>query len=180
MKSLKMALALAAATLVFGCSSGPTINTDYNPSTNFAQYTSFGFRAVDPISDPIVDSRIKDAVTMALTAKGWTRNDQNPGIWVVPHVQLSEQTQLNTYNTGWGYGWRGWGGGPSTTTVEKIPIGTVIIDLVDANAMQLVWRGTGSNTIQQGQSPEQRQQALNQAMQQLFANFPPGSAPAKK
>ena len=133
MKALKTALVIAAVALIAACASSPTTNSDYDPATNFAQYHSFGYMATDPIADPMVDSRIKSAVTAALTAKGWTLNDQNPDVWVVPHVQLSEQTQLNTYNTGWGYGrWGAYGGGTTQTTVEKIPVGTVIIDLVDA------------------------------------------------
>jgi hypothetical protein len=178
MRSLKTALVVVAAGLLAACSSGPTVNSDYNPSTNFSQYKSFGFMATDPIADPMVDARIKDGVTAALTAKGWTRTDQNPDVVVVPHVQLSEQTQLNTYNQGWGYG--RWGGGPSTTTVEKIPIGTVIIDLVDPKLKQMIWRGTASDTIDPKATPEQKQTAVNNAMTQLFQNFPPGSAPKSK
>jgi hypothetical protein len=179
MKFLKPALVFAAVVLFAACSSGPTINTDYNPATNFAQYHSFSFKTTESIADPIIESRIQTAIAAALTSKGWTRENQNPDIWVVPHVALSEQTQLNTYNEGWGYGWR-WGGGMSTTQVQKIPVGTVLIDLVDAKANQLVWRGTASNTLQEGLSPEQRQQNLNSAMQKLFANFPPGMAPTAK
>lgn len=178
MKASRTIVLIAAVAIVASCASGPTINTDFNPATNFAQYNSFGFKATEQIPDPIVESRIQSAITSALTSRGWTRNDLSPSVWVVPHVQLSEQTQLNTYNSGWGYGWR-WGGGASTTTVEKIPVGTVIIDLVDARENQMIWRGTASNTLQQKASPEERQQNLNEAMQRLFAKFPPGSAPAR-
>lgn len=180
MKSLKNALVVVAAGLLAACSSGPTVNSDYNPSTNFSQYKSFGFMATDPIKDPMVDTRIKDGVTAALTAKGWTRNDQKPDVVVVPHVQLSEETQLNTYNSGWGYGYGRWGGGPTTTTVQKIPIGTVIIDIVDPKLKEMVWRGTASDTIKQKATPEERQTAVNEAMVKLFQNFPPGSAPKSK
>lgn len=179
MKALKTALVIAAVALIAACASSPTTNSDYNPATNFSQYNSFGFMATDPIADPMVDSRLRSAITASLTSKGWTLNDQNPGVWVVPHVQLSEQTQLNTYNTGWGYGRWGGGMGTTQTTVEKIPVGTVIIDLVDAKQKQMIWRGTASNTIDQSASPEKKQAAVNQAMTQLFEKFPPGSAPAK-
>lgn len=179
MKALKTALVVAAVAVVAACASSPTTNSDYNPATNFSQYHSFGFLATDQIADPMVDSRIKSAITAALTAKGWTLNDQNPDVWVVPHIQLSEQTQLNTWNTGWGYGRWGGGMGNTQTTVEKIPIGTCIIDLVDAKQKQMIWRGTASNTLSPSDTPEQKQAAVNQAMTQLFQNFPPGSAPAK-
>jgi hypothetical protein len=180
MKALKTGLVLAAVALIAACASSPTVSSDYNPGTNFAQFHTFGFMATDQVMDPMVDSRIKSAITAALTSKGWSLNDQNPDIEVVSHVQLSEQTQLNTWNTGWGYGrWGGWGGGQTQTTVEKIPIGTVIIDLVDTKQKQMVWRGTASNTISQSSTPEQKQAAINQAMMDLFKNFPPGMAPAK-
>ncbi len=179
MKRLMTALAFAPLALVVSCASGPTISTDYNPATNFARYSSFGFKSTEQIADPIVESRIRNAITAALTSRGWTRNDQDPSIWIVAHVSLSEQTQLYTYNAGWGYGWR-WGGGPSTTMVEKIPVGTILIDLVDARDNQMVWRGTASKTLKEKASPEERQRNLNEAMGKLFANFPPGqSAKAK-
>ncbi len=43
----------------------------------------------------------------------------------------------------------------TTSTVQQIPVGTLVIDLVDAKAKQLVWRGTASDTIDQDASPEE-------------------------
>jgi len=172
MKLPKTALVVVAVALA-GCSTLQT-STDYDPKASFAPYKTFAFKDVHEIKNSLLDSRLKDAVTATLSSKGWTRSDQNPDILVVLHVRLSTQTQVNTYNTGWGYGW-GWGGGGMTTsTVEQIPVGTLIIDLVDAKANQLVWRGTASDTIDENATPEERDKNIRNALNKLFENFPPG------
>jgi len=167
----KSALVFLAASLA-ACSTLQT-STDYDPKANFAPYRTFAFKDVHEIKNNLLDTRVKEAVTATLASKGWTKAEQNPDILVVLHVRLSTQTQINTYNTGWGYGW-GWGGtGMTTSTVEQIPVGTLIIDLVDAKAKQLVWRGTASDTIDQDASPAERDKNVRNALNKLFENFPP-------
>jgi hypothetical protein len=100
MKPAKALLVLAAAVLT-ACSSLQT-STDYDPKASFAAYRTFSFKDVHPVKNTLLDSRLKDAVTATLASKGWTRTAGNPDIWVVMHVRLSTQTQINTYNTGWG------------------------------------------------------------------------------
>jgi hypothetical protein len=171
----KTALVLAALALA-GCSSLQT-STDFNPATDFSQFRSFSFKDVHPIRNTLLDSRLKDAVTSTLTSKGWTRTNENPDIWVVMHVRLSTQTQINTYSTGWGWGW-GWGGtGMTTSTVQQIPVGTLVIDLVDTKAKELVWRGKASDTIDPNASPDKRDKNIRNALNKLFENFPPGQKP---
>lgn len=171
-----LALAVTAAVGLGGCSTLKT-NTDYKPGTDFSQYKTFDFKGVDDIKNAILVERIESALAGQLTAKGLTRNSANPDLWVVPHPRLSKQTQINTYNSGWGYGygWRGYGGGMGTTTstVEEIPVGTLVVDLVDVKAKELVWRGTASDTLKENATPEEREKNLNAAMTKLFEGFPP-------
>jgi len=176
MRSLKTTVVAVAAIALTACS---TLKTSYDakPGTNFAKYKTFAFKDTEDIKNTILVDRIKSALSTQLTAKGLTRNDGNPDLWVVPHPRLSKQTQINTYNTGWGYGygWRGYGAGMGTTTstVEEIPVGTLVIDLVDAKDKELVWRGTASETLKENATPEEREKNLNEAMAKLFENYPP-------
>ncbi len=175
MKTLKIPLGfLAAAAIGLAACSSLQTSTDYKPGTDFAKYRTFSFKETENIRNTILVDRIKAAVTAQLTAKGLTQRDENPDLWVVTHPRLSKQTQINTYNTGWGYGW-GWRGGMGTTTstVEEIPVGTLVVDLVDAKANELVWRGTASDTLKENATPEERDKNLNAAMAKLFENFPP-------
>ena len=125
-----------------------------------------------PHPTTFVQKRIDNAITSTLTSKGWQPVTSDPNIVVYPHVVLSEQTQLNTMNMG-GYGYRGWGGmggGMTTTTVQKIPIGTLVVDLVDPATKEMVWRGTASDQVS-GKGEDQGK--VDEAMQKLFKNFPP-------
>lgn len=175
MRIRKTVLALVAVGL--GACSTLSVNTDYKPGTDFSKYRTFAFREVEDIKNTILVARIENALANQLTAKGLTRNDASPDLWVVPHPRLSKQTQISTYNSGWGYGygWRGYGAGMGTTTstVQEIPVGTLVVDLVDVKAKELVWRGTASDTLKESATPEERDKNLNAAMAKLFENFPP-------
>ncbi len=172
-RRITLALAAAAAVAMAACSTLKT-STDYRPGTDFGKYKTFAFKNTEDIKNNILVDRIKSALGTQLRAKGFTENDQNPDLIVVAHPRLSQQTQINTYNTGWGYGW-GWRGGMGTTTstVDQIPVGTLIVDLVDAKDKELVWRGTASDTLKEKATPEERDKSLNDAMAKLFEGFPP-------
>jgi hypothetical protein len=173
---------LVAAAFVAACSS-ITTSADYDPSTNFSPYKTYAWKDVDPIQNQLVEARIKSAVDRTLQSKGLRKVEADPDLWVVPHARLTKETQINTYNTGWGYGawggyrWGAWGGGTgmSTSTVNEIPVGNLIIDLVDAKRNQMVWRGHASKTLDPDASPETKQKNVDAAVEKMFAGYPPGS-----
>ncbi|MGE5276059.1 MAG: DUF4136 domain-containing protein [Acidobacteriota bacterium] len=173
-KGALLAVALAAAT---ACSS-ITTSADYDKGANFSQYKTYAWKDVDAKQNELIENRIKGAVDSQLAAKGLRKVEANPDLWVVYHTRLSEQTQINTYDTGWGYGW-GWrgygygGGGMSSTTVSKIPVGTLIVDLVDAKENQLKWRGTASKTLDPSATVDEREKNVNAAAEKMFAGYPP-------
>ena len=142
-----------------GCST-LTTSADYDPSTDFSRYKTWDYHG---------DSSINNEL---LAKKGMTRNPQSPDLMVVVHARLSKETRINTYDSGWGYGWR-WGGGMSTSTVQEIPVGALVVDLVDVNKKEMVWRGTASDTLDPSRSPEQKDAAIREAMTKLFSTYPP-------
>src|SRR5436309_4793183 len=82
--------------------------------------------------------RIKDAVNAALAAKGWTQVDSGGDVSVVAMEITKNQQTLNTFYDGFGGGWR-WGGfGDATTTTETYKVGTLVVDLFDAKAKNLI------------------------------------------
>lgn len=173
---LGLILAIAGVATLAACSS-ITTSADYDKSANFSQYKTYAWKDTDQKQNELVENRIKGAVDSQLQAKGLHKVDSNPDLWVVEHVRLSEQTQINTYDTGWGYGW-GWhggygGGGMSSTTVQKIPVGNLIIDLVDAKENQLKWRGTASKTLDTSANVDDKTKHVNEAVAKMFAEYPP-------
>ncbi len=176
MRKVATVLVTLAAAASLACSTMTTA-VDYDHTVDWSKYRTFQLATGTPAPTTFVQKRIDNAITSTLTSKGWQAAASNPNILVYSHVVLSEQTQLNTMNMGgYGYrGWGGWGGGMTTTTVQKIPIGTLVIDLVDPATKEMVWRGTASDQVS-GKGEDSGK--VDEAMQKLFKDFPP--APGSK
>ena len=172
MKLTRLA-ALALVVAAAGCST-LQISTDYAPGTDFSKYKTFTVKAGNPSKNQIAADRAKGAMIAALEAKGLKSVPEGGDLNVYTHFQAGEETQLNT--TGYGYGgWGGWrwGGGMQTTTVEKIPTGTLVVDFVDAKTNNAVWRGIAKDEISSSASPEERNEKVAKVFAALFENFPP-------
>jgi hypothetical protein len=63
------------------------------------------------------------------------------------------------------------------TYETQIPVGTMIIDLVDVGKKEAVWRGRAEGTLHPEKDNEAREENLIAILQKLFAGFPPGVPP---
>ena len=164
-----------AAALFAGACSTLEISTDYDKAVDFTQYRTFSYKDTGEIKDDLWAKRIENVLSDTLTAKGLKRVESGGDVWLVAHPRLSKQTQINTYNTGWGYGygWYGGGMGTTTSTVSEIPVGTLIVDLVDGKKKDMVWRGIAKDTLNPQAAPEDREKKLRDVAAQLFAGYPP-------
>ena len=152
---------------------GQSVKVDYDKNTNFSVYHNYAWAKGTPVENPLMDQRIIDGVDKQLAAKGLRKVEASadPDLWVLYHGAVSTETQLNTTNMG-GWGWR-WGGGMATTTVEKIPVGRLVVDIGDAKTKKLLWLGDASDTL--SDKPEKNEQKLNKALEKMFKKFPPPS-----
>ena len=176
MKRYRLAALSIALVAITGCSTLKT-SVDYDRSVNFSGYKTFSWRDSGDIRNPLMAKRIESAVAGELEKKGLTRAaGEEADLWVVAHPRLSKETQITSYNSGWGYGWRYRGARASTATIEQIPVGTLIVDLVDAKQKELVWRGTASDTLKPERTPEEREKALAKAVAEMFAKYPPAGS----
>jgi len=165
--------ALLAVLASAGCS-GITTSVDYDRAVDFSRFKTYAWKDVHPVQNEIVENRVKSAVDRALASKGFRKVETDPDLWVVEHISLNKEKQLTTYDSGWGYGYRGgWGGGMTTSTVSEIPVGELVLDLVDVKQNQMIWRGTAKKTIDPNATPQEREKATDEAVARLFAAFPP-------
>jgi hypothetical protein len=148
------------------------VKTDYDHSANFGQYKTYSWEKVQT-KDPLMVDRIKYAVNAALTAKGWTQVDSGGDVSVVAMEITKNQQTLNTFYDGFGGGWR-WGGfGDATTTTETYRVGTLVVDLFDAKAKNLIWRGSSSDTL--SDNADKNTKNLDKGVQKMFKHFPPNA-----
>ena len=184
---LMMTGALAAT--VSAC--GPSINvsSDWDPAVDFSAYQTFA--VLDEANggqglDQFTNQRIKSAIANTLEAKGMRQvdNPDNADVAVGWQITTEQRSSLQTVSTGWGgygrYGGRygGWGGGMSTshTTETRYEVGTLVIALFDEAKDEMIFTSTGSQKLATGDlTPDESQSRINQAVESILRDFPPGS-----
>ncbi len=173
MRKARLLLPALAILSLAGCSSIET-RVDYDRAANFSSYHTFGFKDVRETRSPIAMKRVRTAIGKTLSSRGYTEApDGTPDLWVVLHTRTHSETQVTTWSSGWGWGW-GWRGPYWTTArVEHIPVGTLIVDLVDTKAKELVWRGSASRVVDPDESPQTREEKVQESIDKLFEGFPP-------
>ncbi|WP_161557543.1 DUF4136 domain-containing protein [Acidisarcina polymorpha] len=150
------------------------VETDYDHSANFKQYHSYSWGHVHA-EDPLFEQRIRDAVDRALQAKGWQQVPTGGDTTVTAVAIKKNQEEYNTFYTSLGPGWRwhGWGDGMATTTVENIPVGTLVVDIYDSGSKHLLWRGLAHDQL--SDKPDKDTKKLQKAVDKMFSKFPPRS-----
>jgi hypothetical protein len=172
----KIFASIGIAMLFATASVAQQVKTDYDRNANFSQYKTYSWEKVQT-QDPLWIDRIKDAVNVALTAKGLTPAESGGEIAIVAIEMTKNQQTLNTFYDGFGggWGWRrggGFGGfGDATTTTDTYKVGTLVVDLFDAHAKTLLWRGSSSDTL--SAKSDKNIKNLNKGVQKMFDHFPP-------
>jgi len=163
----------------------PQVTIDFDKDVEFTHYRTYSWEQGTPVRNDLVDRRIIKAIDSQLATKGYQKTESNPDMYVAYHAALSEEIYYNTtsmgvgYGPGWGpgYGWYGRGGGwdmasgTSVTTPSKIVTGTINVDIFDAKNKQMIWRGTGSDTV--SRDPEENTEKIQEVMSAMFEKFPP-------
>ena len=172
---LAITLAAASAVPLFAA-----VSTDYDHNANFRSYHTFSFYKVQT-SDPLFEQRIKDEMTKDLTQAGWQMVPSGGDVSITAIGGVHDKAEYNTFYDGLGgggYGWRGWGGwgggwGTTQTTVQEVPVGTLMIDMYDASTHQLIWRGRSTSEL--SNKGDKNIKTLDKDIDHMLNGFPPKS-----
>ncbi len=172
--------ALIAATTV-ACGYSIKTSTDYDRSVRFANYHSFFMMKGNSSGNPLLDQRAADDVRNALANKGWIEVPEGDGqAAVVVHAATKTKHTYETLYDGWGgWGWRrGFRGGlgGATTYENDYKVGTLVVDIFDAQTKQAIWHGNAVDAL--SDNATSNAQATEQAIDKMFNSFPPSSATA--
>lgn len=179
--------------LVAAACGGLSVNTDYDPSFDFRAPTTFTVldEAGGATLDQLNDRRVKDAISRVMQEKGFEQvaDTSQADIAVGYQFTTEQRSSYQTVNTGWGgYGYGGYGRwhpyygpsmGPSMTTSRttetRYDVGSLLIAVFDTEARAMVYTSTGSRTLSDSpRSPEEMQERINDAVEQILSDFPPG------
>ncbi|ABZ75939.1 conserved hypothetical protein [Shewanella halifaxensis HAW-EB4] len=192
MKVVQLLLIVLSLGSLSACSS-MRADSDYDPSFNFSDIKTFAWveRKTDDNSyqlDGLMDQRVRTAVDNQLSLKGIKlTNAATADVLVNYLTKVDKQIDVDTFNTNYGYNPYGYGYNPygygynwgmspamnTQTIVREYNVGTLILDMVDRASGKLIWRGTVADTIQNENTPDERVEAVNQAVAAMLKSFPP-------
>lgn len=180
--------ALTAATALLatlaGCTTGPTIRSDYDRSADFASYRTYDFASelgTDRAEySTLITSHFKRSVGRELDALGYRHSPSNPDLLVNFFVAIDERTRIRstpaaTFGVGY-YGYRyglytAWPAYARDYRTVTYKIGTANVDIVDAKRKQLIWEGVAEGRITD-EALRNPGAAIEDAVTELFEQFP--------
>jgi Domain of unknown function (DUF4136) len=157
---------LFAASLTSGCAASLTTTVHSDPAADFSRYKTFQFDETRLETDS--QELVEQEISARLEANGLKRVDRNADLQVTPRLIRGPQEPEGQT----GYGW--WTGGASSQATGGVPVGTLVVDLVDPAKNQLVWRGQATGTVPS--TGALRKEKLRIALDRIFADFPPKPA----
>jgi Domain of unknown function (DUF4136) len=153
--------ALCVAGLIAGCASNraPPSRIDYDRKADFSVYRTFGFPKETGTDrggySTLVTSYFKSSVTTAMEARGYKYSEEHPDLLVNFFMNTRERTEVRSApNASPGYGYYGYRDGlynawpmydEDRTVTYKV--GTINVDIVDAEKKQLIWEGVSEGRI---------------------------------
>jgi len=166
---------------VLACAS-TQVTDDYDVNADFSSYATFAWmpqpremRGDARIDNPLIAERVRSAIERTLTSKGYRpTSETTPDFFVGYFLSLEQKLDVYTIDRSYGAGpYRRWGAAGFETHVNQYEEGTLVIDIVDAEAGRLVWRGSGSRRISKSPTPQKTTQRVNEVVEAILARFPP-------
>lgn len=151
-----------------------TVTYDYDRAADFSRFRSYSWVRGTPVKDELNHKRIMNAVDSQLAARGMTRVDagDRSDVFVSYHAAFDESVQISAFGSGWaGPGFAGSRIG--SARADRVVVGSLVVDVVDAHAKTIVWRGIANQDIDLQANGDKRDRNINKAMEKLFKNYPP-------
>lgn len=167
MKTLNIFLVLVLLVVLAGCSIDAT-KYDFEAKADFTNLNTFDWFEVEQetqLNQQVVKD-IKDAVNRELAAKGMRKVSENPSFLIALHI--SKQLKRDDWSlSDVRYG------SYRTRLPQVYEEGTMILDFVDPETKELLWRGSATAVIKSALSPEQQRRRINEIVTKILDKFPP-------
>ncbi len=183
----KYAVAAVTALLVAGCATTdtPKARIDYDRKADFSVYRTFGFPKETGTDrggySTLMTSYFKDSVTTAMEARGYKYAAEHPDLLVNFYMNTQDRTETRAdadIGFGYGYGYYGYRRGLYSPwplydhdRVETYKVGTINVDIVDAEKKQLVWEGVSEGRVSE-EAMSNPKVTVNAVVTELMRQYP--------
>lgn len=173
-KSIAVILILLAGTL---CVSAQKVSVGADPAVDLTRYKTYAWSRGVTSANPLISEMVVSQVDSQLAAKGLRKVDTDPELTVVVfgstehdmHVSNpSWAPSLNSIATGVAVGSQSW----------LITKGTLVVDMLDTQTKNSVWRGQATQTLDRGPTGDKAKDAktvekpIRNAVKKMFKQFP--------
>jgi hypothetical protein len=144
------------------------VSVDYVKTQDSSKYHTYawGEENTNLIRNSILAQVAKTDIESAMQSKGLNKvaKTDNPDLILVASGGSKQQTSYSAWGTGPRFG------GMATITPQQSTEGTLIVNLYDAQAKQLVWRGIAQGTL--SSSGDKNQKLVGKAVDKMFKKYP--------
>jgi hypothetical protein len=188
-RAFGLALALA---LIAGPAWAQSVDVDYDRTVNFRAFKTYAVGTIKVADDanPLMVQRILTALDGQMSIIGFRKVEKNPDVIVAIQHSTREElayTSWGDYGPYWGspyyggrpYYWGGvgypfwWSSGFGGYDVQRILVGTLILDMMDARTEKVFLRGTAEDTVSHKAKKNERK--AYEAVAEIFEESPWGA-----
>lgn len=175
---MRALLFLAAIVFAAGpaAAQAQSVKVDFDHRVDFTRFKTYSWLKGRPASNPQIHQLVLDEIDRQLQSKGLRRVESKGDLNVVYYASLDENINTGAVDYVRTADWQEWGDhspvyGPKMVTM---PIARMTLDIVDASANTLVWRGRAKDAYTPNQAKGKRR--VSKAVEKLFAKFPTASS----
>jgi hypothetical protein len=162
------------------------VRTDWDPAHQFDVFQRYFWveppevEGASPFADnTLLRKRVRFTLEAKLEERGFQQTEErsNADFLVSYSVILEERLKINGYYAGGGGGYNrgrygGFGTIHSTASIREYQESTLIIDFLDPNNDDLVWRGWGTGIVRT-RDRNKRRDRLEKGIAAILEKFPP-------
>ncbi len=158
------------------------VKSDHDKNADFSKIHTYSWGQVKT-SNPLYQTRIKEAVDHDLQAKGWRYVESGGDATVFATGEVHNQTDLQTtydsFGPGWGgrWGWGGWGWGmgggfgEATTTTSEKPMAHLVLDIFNSSDKELLFRAVITRDV--SDKSDKNVKSVDKDIERALKDFPP-------
>ena len=167
---------LLSFALLIGCSPEIVVRTDFDKSIEIHRRTAYSWldrEGIEARNSPLIynelnDKRIKTAANQGLQKLGYILDPREPEFLVHYHILMEEKAQvveIEPYGYSYGSFWRN-----REIDVRRYKEGTLILDFMDAQNCELIWRGSATSIL--FDEKVITEELISDAVSAILARFP--------
>lgn len=173
MRFLNTALLLVSIFMLNGCSS-MRVTTKYDTSVNFKDYRTFRFvrpsrRDPRSVHNPLFNKDVMSQIRPLMEARGYSEAESMESADLLVHFYAYVLNRRDYMPPTYHFGRWGRVRHVRPGHVVHYKTGTLVIDIVDAEAKEIVWQGVGKGILNKYDPSTD----LVKAVQEVLEDFPP-------